>query len=376
MQDRKLALGALFDRMQQAEHLEEIIYELEQQLLSVLEAERMTIYRKAQNGKEVVSWYKSGEDMLEEIRLPLSPSSIAGYVAMSGSPLLIPDVYDADFLASIHPELAFDYSYDQTTGYLTTSMLAVPIKYGETMLGVMQVINRQDGGSFTEDDLNIANEISRGLGQKFRRDLKSTVGPYDQLMRSGMLSIDDLEEMEAKSAAENIPVTVLLQQELGLEASDIGKSFEQYYQVPYFAYDETLEVHNEFLDDLNRDYLASCLWVPLAGNSEKAIILIDNPNNSDKIMEIQSLISARNFEFLVGLPEDIIRYLGFKASYGPQEIAEPELGLDDLLHRLSVEGGTGDEEDDIADLEDADGTVIQLVNRIFQSIICLSNSGS
>ena len=48
------------------------------------------------------------------------------------------------------------------------SMLAVPIKYGETMLGVMKVINRQDGGSFTEKDLDIAAEIARGLGKGMR----------------------------------------------------------------------------------------------------------------------------------------------------------------------------------------------------------------
>jgi hypothetical protein len=174
-------------------------------------------------------------------------------------------------------------------------MLAVPIKYGETLLGVMQVINRRDGGPFTQEHLEAAGEIARALGQKFRRDLKTTVGPYDALMRAGKLSIDDLEEMEAKSAIDNIPVTVLLDQELGIESGEIGKSFEQYYQVPYFPFDENLEVANEFLDELNRDYLASQLWLPLAGNPEKAIILIDNPNDSDKIMEIQSLVSARRW---------------------------------------------------------------------------------
>ncbi|HOI95725.1 MAG TPA: SpoIIE family protein phosphatase [Syntrophobacter fumaroxidans] len=68
---------------------------------------------------------------------------IAGHVFESGKPLLIEDVYrDARF----HQE------FDRKTGYRTHSMLCVPLKIKDRVIGVSQVINRLDGTSFVAED--------------------------------------------------------------------------------------------------------------------------------------------------------------------------------------------------------------------------------
>jgi type II secretory ATPase GspE/PulE/Tfp pilus assembly ATPase PilB-like protein len=353
-------IESLFQRMQSAEHLEDIIWELEQEMLEILQAERITIYRKDKN--EIVSWYKSGDDVGEEIRLPLSPSSLAGFVAMSQKPVLIEDVYDAEQLSAYHPDLAFDYTYDQASGFLTSSMVIVPIQFSNTLLGVMQLINKTDGSVFTKSDLTTAKQVSDVLGERFRYDLKTTVGPFDHLIRSGKMTLEELEEMEAIAAKEKLPVTLMMTRHLEITGDEIGQSLEQYYQVPFFRYDPTLEIHNEYLDNLNMEYLASNMWVPLAGNPEKAIILIDDPNDSDRIMEIQNVIHARTYEFMVGLAEDILKYLGFELD-SVEEITEPELDMNDLLCRLEEEQGL-DGEDDVEDMDDGASTIVQLVNRI------------
>jgi sigma-B regulation protein RsbU (phosphoserine phosphatase) len=86
-----------------------------------------------------------GEKLKQELRLKLG-QGIAGSVAQEGKPLLIEDVYT-------HPK--FYRGADEATGYRTKSMIAVPLKVGDRITGVAQVINRLDGKPFDEDDLEL-----------------------------------------------------------------------------------------------------------------------------------------------------------------------------------------------------------------------------
>ncbi|MFZ1613328.1 MAG: HD domain-containing phosphohydrolase [Holophaga sp.] len=74
-------------------------------------------------------------------RMPLSVSSMAGFVASTGQCLNIQDVYRI-------PEDApyrFNDSFDIRAGYRTVSMLCVPLQDTEgEILGVLQLINRMD----------------------------------------------------------------------------------------------------------------------------------------------------------------------------------------------------------------------------------------
>jgi len=73
-----------------------------------------------------------------ETVLPISATSVAGYVALSGEILRIDDAY------ALPPESPFHINteFDARTGYRTTSMLVVPMKTppGE-IIGVLQFIN-------------------------------------------------------------------------------------------------------------------------------------------------------------------------------------------------------------------------------------------
>lgn len=86
-----------------------------------------------------------GEKLKQEFRLKLG-QGIAGTVAQDGKPLLLEDVYT-------HPK--FHRAHDDATGYRTKSMITVPLKVGERITGVAQVINRLDNSPFDADDLEL-----------------------------------------------------------------------------------------------------------------------------------------------------------------------------------------------------------------------------
>jgi HD-GYP domain-containing protein (c-di-GMP phosphodiesterase class II) len=75
--------------------------------------------------------------------VPISHSSIAGYVASTGTILNIPDVYSLDHSSPF----SFNRSYDDKTGYRTGSMLTIPLKnFRGDSIGVLQLINAMDSG--------------------------------------------------------------------------------------------------------------------------------------------------------------------------------------------------------------------------------------
>jgi len=72
--------------------------------------------------------------------IPVNQKSIAGYVAASGQPLNLPDVYKID---SSKP-YRFAKEIDEDSHYTTRSILTIPLKnFNDDALGILQIINAQ-----------------------------------------------------------------------------------------------------------------------------------------------------------------------------------------------------------------------------------------
>lgn len=84
-------------------------------------------------------------------RLPLDETSIAGYVATTGSPLVLDDVYELD------DDVPYSFNraaFDDKYGYRAKSMLVVPmIDHRDRVVGVLQLINRK-----TDEDARIRTD--------------------------------------------------------------------------------------------------------------------------------------------------------------------------------------------------------------------------
>jgi Nif-specific regulatory protein len=76
---------------------------------------------------------------------------IAGHVALTGKPLLIPDV---------SKEHRWDKTISEATGFETRSIACVPIKTDQGVIGVIEIIDREDGQSIREEDMEILSHFS------------------------------------------------------------------------------------------------------------------------------------------------------------------------------------------------------------------------
>jgi HD-GYP domain-containing protein (c-di-GMP phosphodiesterase class II) len=89
-------------------------------------------FRLAQNDSRSVPF--------RQFVIGIDRGSVAGHVAISGSPLSLDDVYN------LPPDSPFSFnrSFDEATGYRTRSMLVVPMRtQRDETIGVVQLINRK-----------------------------------------------------------------------------------------------------------------------------------------------------------------------------------------------------------------------------------------
>ena len=106
-----------------------------------MNADRSTLYLVDRERNELVSFIAQ-QSGIKEIRLPLG-MGIAGHVAKTGSLVNIEDAYKNPL---------FNKETDIQTGYITRTVLCVPMKNREgESIGVLQVLNKKNG-LFTEYD--------------------------------------------------------------------------------------------------------------------------------------------------------------------------------------------------------------------------------
>jgi two-component system NtrC family sensor kinase len=88
-----------------------------------------------------------------KLRIP-EGKGIAGWVAQHDEPLLVPDVEaDPRFLAHI----------DRITGFKSRSVICVPLRVRDQVIGVMEVINKQSDSQyvdFTDEDLTLMETLA------------------------------------------------------------------------------------------------------------------------------------------------------------------------------------------------------------------------
>ena len=178
--EQQSALQDLKNLLVNAPSLLSVYDTLEPMLLKLFKAQRMSIFQRRMQHQDLVARFKTGNEV-QEIKVPISPHSIAGYVALSQIPLIINDPYSSDELSAIHPRLKFADKFDKHSTFRTQNLICIPILNAGVLMGIMQIINKNDG-AFQSADLALANKVAQTLGNKFRYELGGTSQPFDYLV--------------------------------------------------------------------------------------------------------------------------------------------------------------------------------------------------
>ena len=136
------ALVVASESLNRASGLDDILHVILELISTQLDCERATVFLRDHRSGKLHARQMIGS---ERIEIVLEKGvGIAGYVAEHGESVLLDDV---------HADPRFDPSTDHRTGFVTRTMLCVPLRNPEgALMGSLQAINARRG-RFTEADL-------------------------------------------------------------------------------------------------------------------------------------------------------------------------------------------------------------------------------
>lgn len=275
-------------------------------LISLFDIEQVRLYKRDPKKTELFSVIPiSGQ--VHEIRMPFSSASVAGYTALTQLPLLLKDLGPKELL-TINKDLSFDTQYDKLVGVETRNLISMPVQHENSLMGVLQLINKVSG-TFSREDEAFCRLLSSIMGQKLVEEYNLPKGPYENLVFRGLITADQLREAEEKSSQSHFSTSYFLQTDYNLSPKEIGTSLELFYQTPFVRFDNS-PVSDSLLKGINRQYLINNVWLPWATEGDHVVVLVSNPHDIDKNEDIRRILNVKSYEFRVALQEEILAFLG------------------------------------------------------------------
>jgi len=353
-------LQKICNKINAAANLDEILINLRDDITSLFEAERITVYVVDENKHQLVSRFKSGND-IEEIRIPISTNSIAGWCAVKNTVINIKDAYNSKELARIDPKLRFDDRWDLKTGFKTRQILARPIGFRNQLLGVIQLMNRKTGKSFVQVDEKSLEEVAGILGialqtQKKLRE-RFTMGKFDFLLENHLLTHQELEKGIVLAREKQMPIETVLMSDIKISKKDILSALAKYYDTEAVEFTQDMMIPGKLLAGLKMPFMRTNCWVPLREQDSALVIAIDNPHDQQKIGEINSLFPGKELKFCVALKRDVLEMINFFF-----RDAQQQGGIEEILSVMQEESEEIEEVENEVDEEDS--MVVKLVNKI------------
>jgi type II secretory ATPase GspE/PulE/Tfp pilus assembly ATPase PilB-like protein len=363
-------LSTVCDRLRESEILTYALDEVAPDITVLLGCEKFVVYERTSDGREVSSIFRSDGD-LRELRSDVNPSSLVGYATATRETVRVDDATDEQELRSIHPRIQSDPRFALSGERRSYALLIVPIIHRDELLGAVECLNKQGGVPFSDQDVVFARKLADALSKRMRLEQETSSGPYEQLLAEELVTRDQLDEAEQIAIEHGRSVPFVLQTEMEISKEAIGASLEAFYQVPFMAYDEQIILPERVLGNLNLPFLIRNKWIPIAERDGRVVILMDNPNDAARVLDIQRILPGMDCDFMVGIPEDIMLFLGVEPEEDVANIEAPQAALEELVERL------GDEIDTISGIDEDSGelinenaaTVIQLVNKLIADAV-------
>ena len=358
------------DQIHAARDLDYILLDLRKDILSIFDAEDLTIFAFDSDKKEIFSKVPH-IDSVEEIRIPITEQSLAGFCAKYLRPVNIADAYNIAELQGVHPSLLHDTSYDKRTGFKTKQVLTYPVvadnKY---LMGVFQLLNKKSGARFTRKDEESVAEIAKALGIAFfnlRKISKKSPTKFDLLVTSTRITQNELDNAIAESRKGVSDFESILIEKYKVPKLEIGKSLAQFHKCPYIEYSDRTIVDIELLKNLNVDYLKKNHWMPLKRDRTAIEILTDDPGDLDRVADIKRTFPGLNIRFAISLRRDIAQFLGAATGQGSGDTGSTrklDENVSDILGELVSEAQEAAAEDAGGGLDENDNAIVRLANQI------------
>jgi type II secretory ATPase GspE/PulE/Tfp pilus assembly ATPase PilB-like protein len=358
-------LQAVTNKIHAAYNIDEIMLEVSQDICSLFNADRLTIYTLAEDKTSIISKVKTGLNSFRDLKLPINEQSIAGFAAMKKKPVNVADVYDDNELKALSPQLSFLKEVDKRTGYRTKQMLVAPVldAGSNDLIGVVQIINNKGGVPFTsvmeEGVTFICETLAIALKQR-QQPQHAVRTKYDYLVADAVISAEEFELATRSARRKNIDIEDALIDEFQVKLPSLGQSLSKFFQVPYEPFRADRIKPLDLLKNLKRDFVQSSLWVPIEESKDGLTILTTDPERIKGSKVANNVFPKHKLVYKVCTNREFISTLDLFFGAGGMDAAsvgELLSGMDDEIME-----GEGAGEDDVSAA--ADNELVKLVNKI------------
>ncbi len=356
-------LQGVTNKIHATAHVDEIMLDLSQDICELFNCDRLTIYATGEDKSTIVSKIKTGLNSVNQLRLPISDQSVAGYVALVRQVVNIRDVYDDAELKSHSPRLHFLREVDRRTGYRTRQMLVAPIvdRRGNELLGVVQLINSRDDAPFSAIAEEGVKELCKTLAVAYTQRLKAPPvrSKYDGLVAEAVLAPAELELAARSARRKGDDIEQVLVKDFQVKLAVIGNALGKFYGVPYEAFKPERIKPAELLKNLKRDFVEQNRWLPIEDGKDGLVILATDPEQVRNARVINTIFPKARLNYRVTTNSEFRQTVD--QFYG---VAGDTGSVDELL------SGMDDGDDEQAELSEADlsaaaeNELVKLVNKI------------
>ncbi len=365
-------LQSVTNKIHATSNIDEIILELSQEICSLFNADRFTIYLVSEDKTSIISKVKTGLNSFKDLKLPIAEQSIAGFVAVHKKMINFRDVYDEQELKSYSPQLNFLKQVDTKTGYRTKQMLVAPVVDAQSkeLIGVVQIINSKTGHPFPpvmeEGAANLCETLAIAFRQR-QKPVTTVKGKYDHLVSNAVISAEELELATRSARRKNLEIETVLIDEFQVKLGAIGEALAAYFGVPYESHKTDRVKPLDLMKNMSREFIESSMWVPIDDTKEGLVVLTTDPekvrgskvvnNVYPKSKIVYRVCCTREFNATLDL------FFGGGSASANSGFVDDGSDIGDLLSGMEEETDAEENADDVASAA-SDNEVVKLVNKI------------
>lgn len=358
------------NELHSADNLNTILIHIKDSIAGLFNAERITIYLADAKRNILISKVKSGSEV-QQIVVPISDTSLAGYCAITGNLVKIKNAYDLHELKMIGSNLKFDDSWDKKTGFVTRQVLCVPMKFQKALIGVIQIINKKGNIPYDDTDISYAMELATSLSIAIHNIYRLSVttkvirhkARYNYLLDKNLVDDKLLERASTNPDVIKAGMDTVLMREFGISREDMAKNLSLYFGNEFIDYDPTApSLEEDILKRIKPDRLKKEWWVPFKIENGILHIIIDDPTDLGRQDMLKFVYPEyKRISFIAAFREDILSYINLFYYHGAAGASSNS--IDDILNKLD----SGDDpkiESESQRVSEQDSVIVQLVNKI------------
>ncbi|MDH4084626.1 MAG: GspE/PulE family protein [Nitrospira sp.] len=181
----------------------------------------------------------------------------------------------------------------------------------------------------------------------------------DCIAYRGLISQIDLDTAVEESLSREVDLEMILLEKYRVPRAALGLALSEFYQCPYVPYDERTVIDPELLKNLSFDYLRRNSWIPLKRQGTVLDVVINDPHDLEKGLDIRRAFPGTTVRFSVGLRRDIEQYLFVATGQANGGSITDILGelVDEAGIERSAEGEPGE-------IDENDSAIVRLTNQI------------